>query len=192
MLPASEHLYEGLQRGINYADTLQPDLKTIDPFYWAHSARFEALRSLRKVDPDGWELRPLVANSGIHLLVQGLHKTRVVKAADGMVRAPGSSGKQMRDYVGIQTQLLYDMGEGLFLPALSLLVDWQLDVDREPIVHLSLPIQPWRYWETALVHWRVPLPPGGAVSLTDMVFDPGGDEGDVMEVVIDPAESGTE
>jgi hypothetical protein len=30
------------------------------------------------------------------------------------------------------------------------------------------------------------------VSLTDMVFDPGGDEGDVMEVVIDPAESGTE
>jgi hypothetical protein len=65
----------------------------------------------------------------------------VVKAADGMVRAPGSSGKQMRDYVGIQTQLMYDMGEGLFLPALSLLVDWQLDVDREPIVHLSLPIR---------------------------------------------------
>jgi len=47
MLPASEHLYEGLQRGINYADTLQPDLKTIDPVPLGTQRSFRSLTVAR-------------------------------------------------------------------------------------------------------------------------------------------------
>lgn len=191
LLDASEQLYGALNHGISYADALQPDPGSVDPWFWAHGARFDALRTLTRGAPQDWKIRPKVANSGIHLLIQDLHKARVAKAADGFVPAPGSSQKKRRDYVGIQSQLLYDMGEGLFLPALSLLIDWQVNRDREAVLHLSLPLQPWRWGQDPTVHWRVPLPPGGALSLTDMAFDPGSDDGDVLEVSLDPAESTT-
>lgn len=190
---APEKLYNGLRKGISYADSLQPEPTKADPYFWAAGARFKALDDLKRQDDEGWIVRPGIPNCGIHLMIRAVHKARVVKAYDGALPSPGRSHRRNRDYVGVQGRFVYDFGDGLPLPALSLLLDWQLDAEREPIVHLSLPEAPWPFGGDPMVHWRVRLAPGGSLALSELVWNPGSsDDGDVMVTVpIDPSESDT-
>jgi hypothetical protein len=72
---------------------------------------------------------------------------------------------------------------------LSLIADWHLDPEREPLVHLSLPLGPWKYRENPRTHWRVILPAGGSVGIEELPGFPGSDDGEPFEAIsIDPSE----
>ena len=191
---APDTIYEALRLGIGYADNLQPEVES--QHFWSHSARFGAWRELRRATADKWSLNDRVPNCGIHLTIGGLHTLRVVRSLGNTVPPPGRNASRRVAWKGINEQLsfgLQDTGE-FVIPPLSLLADWRLDEDREPVVHVSLPIGPWLYGQNPRCHWRVPLPSTNSMSLDELSFQ-GSDGGDPMVAIeIDPAEwaAGTE
>lgn len=186
---AAESLYEALRTGVGYADTLQPEFATADPYFWSHSARFSARQELRKASGESWRMVAGVANSGIHLLVRETHAIRVVKSLDRTVPHPGANHARREAWVGVNVQqrLPLDPGAEDAIVPLSLIADWHIDPDREPIVYLSLPVAPWKYRENPRCYWRVALPPGGSLPIGQLPGFPGGDDGDVT-IDVDPAE----
>jgi hypothetical protein len=182
-------LYEALRVGTSYADGLQPDIE--NQHFWSHSARFGAWRNLCEVTAESWSLRESVPNCGIHLTIAGLHSLRVVRSLSNNVPPPGRNRARRAAWTGINEQLSFELPsgtQGTSAPLLSLLADWNLDEDREPVIFLSLPIQAWNYGNNPRCHWRVPLRSEGSLALEDLAF-PGGDDGDPMiSINIDPAE----
>jgi hypothetical protein len=187
---APDALYEALRFGSSYADGLQPEVE--NQHFWSHSARFAAWKKLRQVEATNWKLRDGVPNCGIHLTLNGLHNLRVVRSLGNTVPHPGRNNARRAAWQGINEQLSFNLKDdgGNPIPYLSLIADWSLDEDREPVIYLSLPIGPWHFGQNPRCHWRVPLRSEGSTALEDMSF-PGSDDGDPMVAIdIDPAEWG--
>lgn len=185
---APDALYEALRIGSSYADDLQPEVE--NQHFWSHSARFGAWRNLRQIQAENWTLRDGVPNCAIHLTFNGLHNLRVVRSLGNTVPHPGRNNARKAAWTGINEQMSFDLQEveGSSIPLLSLIADWSLDEDREPVIHLSLPIGPWRFGQNPRCHWRIPLLSEKSVALEDMYF-PGSDDGDpLIAIDIDPAE----
>lgn len=186
---AGEAIYEALRHGAGYADTLQPDLEGADPWFWSHSARFAARGHLSRHPGSSWSLVPRVPNSGIHLLV-GDHRIRVVRSLARGIPHPGGNRARNSAWVGVPYQLQLGLTDGAGAQvSLSLIADWYLDAEREPLVHLSLPVGPWKYQENPRTHWRLILPAGGSVGIEQLPGFAGGDDGELIEEIpIDPSE----
>jgi len=189
MAETSEALYEALRLGCGYADTLQPDPTDLDPWFWSHSARFEARRRLKATSGGSWAMVPKVPNCGIHLSIDGLHTVRVVKSLKGDVPHPGGNANRRRAWTGfavatVTEQLQFALGtDDCQSPPLSLIADWHVDDDREPVVHLSLPMGSWKYLQNPRYYWRVLLSPGGSLGIAEMPPFSGQDDGDPFAVI---------
>lgn len=168
-------VFKALREGIDYADDLQSGEELADRHYWAHSARYRTKRSLVTAnhDAEDWDLVPGLANSAIHLLI-GFHRVRLLRFESGSSPSPGSNRTRRRAW---NQQLAFPIGRG-DIPPLSLLIDWHLDGEGEPVVSLGLPKGCWEFKGDPLVHWRVPLHDDG-LGMGDLSFDPGEDDGDV-------------
>lgn len=180
-------LHDALREGIDYADGLQPDENGRDPWHWSHCARFGARQGLIARSAP---ITHRASNTAIHLRLEGgLHKARVLRTLRGTAPHPSRNKMSQAAWVGVslQGQLAFP-GSGGELPPLSLLLDWQVDQDDEPLVHCSLPIGPWRIVQKPSLHWRVPLRRGASSSgYDDLRFDPG-DDGGLPQIVVDPTE----
>jgi hypothetical protein len=181
-------LYDCLRDGIDFANSLQPDPESRERWYWAHSARFVARKELIA---RGAPLTPKTPNAGIHLVLDGIHTARVLRSLWGSAPHPGRNAARQKCWVGVkqhvQGQFAFATTTGTALSPLSLLVDWQMDAEDEPIVHVSLPISSWRFTQRARLHWRVPLRDGGADAYSDLRFD-APDDGGEPQIIIDPAD----
>jgi hypothetical protein len=187
---AAEALYDSLRHGIGYADNQQPDLKAADPWYWSHSARFAALGHLVTIKRVSWDVVPKVPNTGIHIEIGGLHRIRVLRSLNRQAPHPGGNRARERAWVGVPYQLPLALGSLEDVP-LSLIADWHMDEDREPLVYLSLPIGPWKHRENPRYHWRFLLPQGVSVGIEELPSFAGGDDGDpTREIHVDPSEWG--
>jgi hypothetical protein len=188
----STPLYEALRSGCSFADSIQPDLAAGGAWFWSHCARFSAQQMLASAQSPDWSLVKNVPNNGIHLTIGGIHKVRVVKSLGGEIPPPGRNKARRTAWVGIAQQLTFNLPTTGCdsIPALSLIADWHLDEDREPVIHLSLPRGPWRYGQDPRCEWRVHLSPGSSLGIDDLAFS-GGDEGDpLIEIAVDPPEWG--
>lgn len=179
--------YKAVQAGIDFADGLMPDDQDVaDPWYWSHSARYAARNQLRHGGAiEGWKLRPDVPNSGIHFSVDNGHRLRLVRSLHNDVPHPGSNKRRREAWTGAVELPLRVSGSGL--PFLNLLFDWAVDINREPVIHVTLPQGPWTYGQPSRVHWRVLLPSDGVLDLSALTFNPSGD-GDDLGLVLDEAE----
>jgi hypothetical protein len=186
LIPALPDLGEALRAGIDYADSLQPDVQGRDPWYWSHSARWKARETLARSEKSGWALVRDIPNCGIHIRLGHLHLVRVLRSLEGNTPHPGSGVRRQDAWVGVQGQ--FPLGDGVSLPALSLIMDWQ-DAGGEPNLHLGLPVRPWQFLSVPRLHWRVPVFPGGT-ALDGVIFDPGPDTGSdrLVTLAVDPAE----
>jgi hypothetical protein len=195
LLPAAGPIRNSLRKGVAYADELQPESDTRDPWFWSHSARYSTLRHLAaansRVGVEGWEVRSGVPNCGIHIRLGDLHLARVVRSLSGTTPPPGRNLARQRAWRGVgdpgpqQGQLNLDTDEGL--PPLQLIVDWS-DESGEPVIHVGLPSAPWDYRKAPRLHWRVQLP-DEEVDLESLAF-PGdvGGLGGGMVLELDRAE----
>ncbi len=171
MLSASlPTIQKALLDGIDFASDIQPEPENRDRWYWAHSARYRARRVLEasSKDAQGWELVAGVPNSGIHILVDGLHKVRVLRSTEGTTPAPGHT--RMRRQAWQQTRFQFpskDRAEGL--PPLDLVLDWTTDHTDALTIHLGLPKGVWNYGNDPILEWRVPLPSGDDIE--DLAFE---------------------
>lgn len=180
------------------ADALQPDPLTRDNYYWSHSARFYNRRSLAAAQGDGWQLREGVPNTGIHIVLGGLHVIRVLKSLNGSVPHAGNNKARREAWSqpAAQTELFLSADNRLFagapddvLPAMHLLIDWHVAADGKPATFVSLPRTPWGYLKAINVHWRRPFPGQAGSGLEGLSFNPGPDSDDFGTVVrIDTAE----
>ncbi len=170
---------------MGFADNLQPDLDTRNPWFWSDCARFQAGRELA-AEQDEWAMGEAVPSYGIHLRVGELHIGRVVRTLHGSTPHPGRNPARRRAWSNpqppVQGQL--PLGGEANLPPLSVILDWH-ERAGEPEVHIGLPIGPWRYQKAPRLHWRVPLP-DDAADLDALRFDPGPDTSDTF-IEIDPA-----
>lgn len=179
-------LYASLRTGIDYANDLQPDPEDREPWFWSHAARFATKRGLIAA---GAPIVPKTANAGIHLTLHGIHTARVLRSLWGTAPHPGRNPARRESWVGLgQRQLSFSFPAptGTHLPPLSLLLDWQVDTEGEPVVHCSLPIGSWKYAQRARLYWREPLrPPAGALS--GLRFE-APDDGGEPQIWLDPTE----
>jgi hypothetical protein len=186
--PIAKPIYEAIYSGVGYADDLLN--YTDDPWYWSHSARF-TIRNILSTELaiiDRWSLATRVPNSGVHLIADNIHPVRVVRSLAGDVPQPGRNRARQLAWCNPDNTLDLTVGQENPLPLVNLLIDWHLR-DDEPIVHVSLPIGPWRYGKPTRVHWREPLQRGGAASIGDLVFEGGDDDSGLLTVTIDPTEA---
>ena len=180
-----------LEKGIAYANDLQPDPLDRDPWFWSHSARFGALKELLVAGHDadlesGWAVRPGTPNCGIHIRVGQLHTIRVVRSLGRTTPPPGRNRRRREAWNGVPVQGQLRLDRGLLCP-LSLIVDWH-DDENEPVIHVGLPKGEWSFENrtSPRLHWRVPMPEDG-LDLSGLSFDPGdADDGSLVE--IDPSE----
>lgn len=173
--PCLADIREALQFGIDYANDLQPDPADRDPWFASHAARFRARRELETADGDGWAIVPGVPNSGIHLLIDGLHVVRVLRSSGGTTPAPGHS-RQRRDAWSQHYQMQLALDDNGDLPPLNLILDWSTEHDDLLVLHLGMPRGVWKYGNDPVLSWRVELP--GDDNL-DSLFFPGTEDGPV-------------
>ena len=188
LLPAAPALWDALREGIEYANHLQPDEESRDPWFWSHAARWKASGRVAgsQVAEDPWSMVENVANCGIHILFDDLHIARVVRSLGGTTPHAGSNKRRNRAWNGVQGQL--PLATGGALPPLSLIVDWQV-TDDEPLIHVGLPAGNWQYGNTANLYWRVPLPAAGE-DLSSLSFEPSPDAGgSLVRLKLDPSET---
>ena len=180
---------KALLDGIDFASDIQPETDSRDRWYWAHSARYRARRTLETSsrDADSWELVSGVPNSGIHILVDGLHKVRVLRSAEGTTPAPGHTRRRRQAWQQIRLQFPID-GEAGALPPLDLVLDWTTDHTDTLTMHLGMPRGVWNYGNDPILEWRVSLP--SADDIDELAFE--GADDDFMPAVlrIDDTEAG--
>lgn len=152
------HIRGALHAGIDYADDLQPDPGSRDPWFWSHSARYRAKTALERTAPadGGWALVADVPNSGIHVRVEQMHIVRVLRSAGGTTPAPGQNLQRRRAW-SQQLSFPFASAEGE-LPPLNLILDWSTDVDGSLVMHAGMPVGVWPYGKDPMLAWRVPLP----------------------------------
>lgn len=195
--PLASALPSAIRDGVEQADAVQPDALTRDNYFWSHCARFYNKRSLNRMHGSDWHLIEDVPNTGIHIVLNGVHRIRVLRSLGGLVPHPGSNGArraawsqppaQGRLFHSAENELLVDPPEDK-LPAMNLLIDWHLK-DGEPVISVSLPRAPWEYEQAIRVHWRRPLP--SDEDFAGLSFSPppvNDDFGSLVE--IDPGEFG--
>ena len=186
---------EALHRGIDYANDTQPDPGDRDPWFWSHSARFEARRALERSanGAHDWELIAGVPNCGIHVGLGGLHVVRVLRSLAGTTPAPG--GNQSRQQAWQQSRLqfpIYDdtggphHGAARGLPPLDLVLDWTTDDNATLVMHLGMPQGVWGLGEDPILAWRVLLP--SADSLEGLAFPSSTDADVPVRLRVDEAE----
>jgi hypothetical protein len=191
---SAEALYDALRMGTSFADGLQPDKDHLDLHFWSHSARFQARNYLAQGGGLSWTLVSRVPNSGIRMLIDGIHSLRVVKSLDGEIPPPGANKARNDAWVGVgvRNQLALPLGrpgQDLTQQPLSLIADWFLDEQREPIVHVSLPKRPWPFGCDPQCFWRVLLSPGNSLALEDLPGFSGEEGGDpTITIKVDPLE----
>jgi len=173
-LPNIRH---ALLEGIDYANDIQPEPSGRDRWYWAHSARFKARQTLvaSSDGADKWDLVSNVPNSGIHVLLGGLHLVRVLRSSGGTTPAPGPNFKRRDAWQ--QTRLKFQMGdEPHELSPLDLILDWTTDNTDALTMHLGMPVGTWEHGTTPILAWRVSLP--STDDLKGLIFT-GSDDSDV-------------
>jgi len=184
--PVALPIWASLRKGLAFADELQPDPADREGFFWAHSARYMARKELLKANTqpgvEGWAVRGNVPNCGIHLLLDDLHKIRVVRSFGGTTPHPGRNPRRRADWKGIQgaVQDQFVLDTEAELPPLSLIVDWT-DQDGEPVVHIGLPRGEWGYQKSPSLHWRVRLPEA-ETDLAGLRFEAADDGGGVLPI----------
>ena len=168
-----------LRDGIEKADELQPDSRSRDNYFWSHCARYYSRASLAMEKDPSWTLIGDVANTGIHIILNSVHRIRVLRSLND--QPPPAGGSRARREAWAQpsaqsaffhtatNELLVDPPPDT-LPAMNLLLDWR-EESAEPIVYVSLPIGPWGFNERVRVHWREPLM-DLEDDLGDLAFDP--------------------
>jgi hypothetical protein len=190
----SSVLYRALDAGIEYADSQQPDDEDFNSHYWSHSARFTAHNYLAHCDGKTWKLVDGIPNFGVHITLNGVHKLRVVKSINNGAPSPGRNKTRQIDWVGYSEQLQFELpfDGNAPLPPLSLLVDWNADQNREPIVHVSLPNGSWKFGERARVHWRELLTSEANISINDLAFTLTDDGDPTISIETESNEFGTD
>ncbi len=179
--PLGPSVWTSVQAGVDGANDLQPSAEGRDNYFWSHCARYYNRRRLfaeSQGHRDEWQLIPDVPNTGIHLIVDSVHRVRVLRSLNGDVPHPGRNRARRKAwsqppgqgqlFITADNRLVY--GDDKALLALSLLIDWHLDRHGEPVIHVSLPVGPWEFTDEVRVHWRVPLP--GAEDFSNMAFNP--------------------
>lgn len=173
--PCLGDIRESLLRGVDYANDLQAEASSRDPWFWSHAARFRARRALELAEGIGWEVVPGIPNSGIHVRLDELHLLRVLRSSGGTTPAPGHS-RQRRDAWSQNYQLQLPLDHDGGLPPLNLILDWSTEDDDLLVLHLGMPRGVWKYGSDPVLSWRVPLP--GDDDLSSLVF-PGTEDGPV-------------
>jgi hypothetical protein len=189
--PIMPALFESLHEGLAFA----AEIATVpDSHFESHAARYATRNALAvRQEPGVWSLRRNVANSGIHLLF-GVHEARVLRSLNGDVPHPGGNKRRRGAWVGVNNgpiQLAFDLDEHLGCSPMSLLFDWHTTTAGAPVVHLSLPVGPWRYEKQPRLYWRVPIDDSSMGNFDDLTFNPS-DDGGAPTVTIDDEEFGDE
>ena len=197
LAPLAGAVPSAIRDGMDAADLLQPDPLVRDNHFWSHSARFYHRRSLATAQAESWQLIEGVPNTGIHIILENVHRIRVLKSLNGLVPHPGSNPTRRADwaqpaaqgefFLSADNRLLVEEPDGV-LPAMNLLIDWH-QKRGEPAIFVSLPKAPWDYKDSIRVHWRRPFPtePGGEFG--SVGFNPPPVNDDFSTIVrIDPGE----
>ena len=184
--PIADLLYAAVDHGCEAANDLLPYHR--DPWYWSHTARFHIKDFLhpRIAEVPSWELRPNVPNCGIHFSLAGLHPVRLVRSLSQDAPPPGRN-RSRRDAWTNAPQLDLTLGEPE-IPLVSLLLDWHLDGNGEPVIHVSIPRGPWAYGSPVRLHWREVLQRPSAASVLSLRFA-GDDGGDPLLLLVDQSEA---
>jgi hypothetical protein len=188
MLPGiGPDLRFALTAGVAYADSLQPE--NPDPYFHAASARWAARNALIGAKGDEWEFVPDVANCGLLFRVRKIHLVRVLRSEDRMTPSSGHSRTRSGEYERVATQLALPLdGE---LSPLNLIVDWFIDEDRDPVLHVGLPKNHWRYQQRAKLFWREPFPDGTLSAYEGLRFPTADDDDDTgVEIILHEGEIG--
>jgi hypothetical protein len=175
-------VWASVRAGVEGADNLQPSTPQRDNHFWAHCARFYNKRALiEESDKHAeWVLIPDVPNTGIHVVLNNVHRIRVLRSLNGNTPPPGRNRARREAWAQPSTQgefyltadnHLLTENDGQSLPAFNLILDWHLDKTGEPAISVSLPRGPWQFKKEVRVHWRVRLP-GSEEEFAGTSFDP--------------------
>ena len=179
LAPLGRSVPRALRDGIEKADELQPDSRSRDNYFWSHCARYYSRASLAMEKDPSWTLIGDVANTGIHIILNSVHRIRVLRSLNDQPPPAGGSRARREAWAqpSAQSALFHTATNELLvdpppdtLPAMNLLLDWR-EESAEPIVYVSLPIGPWGFNERIRVHWREPLM-DLEDDLGDLAFDP--------------------
>src|SRR5450759_2067535 len=138
-------LQDALEHGVILSDGVIAECPyDYDSMLDAHLIRFGACGHLRSIEPQGWMFR-FLHHSGIEAHKEP-YAIRVTKSYKNVVPHPGKNLARIEYWSQQQP--------GLFPNAISLLLDWDLDLDREVVLHLSKPAAAWRMGEKPVLEWR--------------------------------------
>ncbi len=195
LAPLASAVPAALRQGMEAADALQPEPAARDNYFWSHSARFYNKRELARNAGNGWLLLDDVPNTGIHIVLQDVHRIRVLRSLNGTVPHPGRNlarrdawaqpPGQGEFFLSADNELSLDNARSA-LPAMNLLIDWHQE-QGEPVICVSLPRAPWSYQDNIRVYWRKPFPT--ADEFANMRFAPPPVRDDFSDIIrIDPGE----
>jgi hypothetical protein len=175
---------DALDDGISFADTVLGGLK-FDPHFWAHAVRYRAACNLACGQPLDWRITRPLPNSGIEIARDPI-VFRTFKTHENVPPPPGTDRARrafwtQRPVVVLSLPLQWGKVE-VPVNGPNLLLDWNVDEERNLRLALSKPIGTWGYQGTPRLEWRRLVIFGS----DDEPRFPGGDED--VEVELDLSE----
>lgn len=154
-VPIADALEHGLAKAGEYALAENFD----DPWLSAHLVRFHARQHLVKSQANSWQLLGHPANAGIHLVLPGEHRVRVMSGRRSRLPNPGHSQTRRRywsDGGYYQFSLFSETGV-TDLPPLNLLVAWDAKANGTVSLCVAHPTGTWPYRGVAQCSAITPL-----------------------------------
>jgi hypothetical protein len=140
-------LRDALEQGVVLASGFFEDRERhpYDTMLDAHLIRYGACNHLKAITPDGW-MPKFRHHSGVEVH-QDPYCSKVAKSYKNSVGSPGKNIARIEFFK-------QEAAGRLFADGVGLLLDWDLDLDREVVLHLSKPTDAWKFGEKPKLEWR--------------------------------------